>query len=91
MTKRKSSIKGELSRIVRQKVPEEYLEKMEIPRLSGKCTSVMKALALAQVKKGLEGDLKAAMFIEELLDDEKTETAEPYDVVVRVIGTEDGN
>lgn len=91
MTKRKASIKGELLRIVRKKVPEEYLEKMEFPKLSGKSPSVVKALALAQVKKGLEGDLKAAMFIEELLGDEKTDAAEPYDVVVRVVGAGDGN
>ena len=91
MTKKQKSIKGELLKIVRKKLSAEYLEKTGISELVRKRPSVIEGLALAQVKKGLEGDLKAAMFIEELLDGNETESAHPYDVVVKVIGGENGN
>ena len=91
MTKRQNSIKAELLKIVRKKLSAEYLEKSGISELARKRPSVIEALALAQVKRGLEGDLKAAMFIEELLDDTETESARPFDVVVKVVGGENGN
>lgn len=91
MTKKQKTIKGELLKIVRKKLSAEYLEKTGMSELSKKRPSVIEGLALAQVKKGLEGDLKSAMFIEELLDETGEESARPYDVVVKVIGGENGN
>lgn len=88
---KKKSIKGELLKIVRKKLSAEYVEKTGIAELSKKRPSVIEGLALAQVKKGLEGDLRAAMFIEEVLDGTESEGAQPYDVVVKVIGGENGN
>ncbi len=91
MTKKQNSIKAELLKIVRKKISAEYLEKVGLSDLAKKRPSILEALALAQVKKGLEGELKAAMFIEELLDDTETDCARPYDVVVKVVGEENGN
>lgn len=91
MTKRQNSIKAELLKIVRKKLDAEYLEKTGLAELAKKRPSVIEGLALAQVKKGLEGDLKAAMFIEELLDGTETESARPFDVIVKVVGGENGN
>ncbi len=91
MTKKQNSIKAELLKIVRKKLSGEYLEKTGISELAKKRPSVIEGLALAQVKKGLEGDLKAAMFIEELLGETETEGARPFDVIVKVIGGENGN
>lgn len=90
MAKTKSSIKGELAKIVRKKVEPSYLESLGIVAGATKEPSILQAIALAQVKKGLEGDLKAAEFIEELLcDDEGGDTGAPFDVVVKVV--ENGN
>lgn len=92
MTKKQKTIKSELQKIVRGKLPAEYLENVGLSELCAKPPSVLRALALAQVKKGLEGDLKAAVFIEELLDDsENAENAAPFDVVVKVVGEENAN
>lgn len=91
MTKKQNSIKAELLKIVRKKISAEYLEKTGISELAKKRPSVIEGLALAQVKKGLEGDLKAAMFIEELLGGTDSDCARPYDVVVKVVGEENGN
>ncbi len=91
MAKKQKTIKSELLKIVRKKLSPEYLEKAGIAELARKQPSVIEALALAQVKKGLEGDLKAAVFIEELLDDTEADGAQPYDVVVKVVGEENGN
>ncbi len=91
MTKKQKTIKSELLRIVRKKLSAEYLEKAGIAELTRKNPSVVEALALAQVKKGLEGDLKAAVFIEELLGNAEAESATPCDVVVKVVGGENGN
>lgn len=91
MAKRKNSIKRELAKIVRKKVEPSYLEKLGVVSDSTKHPSILQAIALAQVKKGLEGDLKAAEFIEELLcDDEENDSCAPFDVVVKVVGGSDG-
>jgi len=90
MTKKKGTIKSEIAAIVRKKVDPSYLDSLGIVANGTKSPSVLQAIALAQVKKGLEGDLKAAQFIEELLsDDGITERTAPFDVVVKVVG--DGN
>ncbi|MBQ8003986.1 MAG: hypothetical protein IJ299_02730 [Oscillospiraceae bacterium] len=93
MANAKSSIKGELAKIVCKKVEPSYLESLGI--LSGitKSPSILQAIALAQVKKGLEGELKAAEFIEKLLcsnSEEKEEGADSFDVVVKVLDGNDG-
>lgn len=89
----KSTIRGELAKIVRKKVEPSYLDKLGVPVGIKKSPSVLQAIALAQVKKGLEGDLKAAEFIEKLLcDDEATqgEAEKEFDIVVRVHDGPDG-
>ncbi|MBQ2840275.1 MAG: hypothetical protein II996_03270 [Oscillospiraceae bacterium] len=89
MTKKSSSIKSELAKIVRKKVEPSYLETLGIITGQSKKLSVLQAIALAQVKKGLEGDLKAAEFIEELLCDEEEKSDEnPLDVLIRVVGAD---
>ena len=93
VTIKKSSIKDEMTKIVRKRVEPSYLEKFGIVSDTNRKVSILQAIALAQVKKGLEGDLKAAMYIEQLLADEnKAEAAEEsvYDIVVKVIGESDG-
>ena len=91
MAKKKDSIKRELAKIVRKKVEPSYLEKLGIVADTAKHPSILQAIALAQVKKGLEGDLKAAEFIEELLcDNEENGSCAPFDVVVKVVGGNDG-
>lgn len=55
MTKKQNSIKAELLKIVRKKISAEYLEKTGISELAEKRPSIIEGLALAQVKKGLEG------------------------------------
>ncbi len=88
MAKAKSSIKGELAKIVRKKVEPSYLETLGVLTGVTKCPSILQAIALAQVKKGLEGDLKSAEFIEKLLcsnDGEENKSAEAFDVVVKVL------
>lgn len=90
----KSTIRGELAKIVRKKVEPSYLKKLGVPVEVKKSSSVLQALALAQVKKGLEGDLKAAEFIEKLLCDNgeaQSETEQGFDVVVKVLDSSDGN
>ena len=89
---KKKSIKNELLKIVRKKVSPSCLEELGIASNGKENLSVLSAIALAQVKKGLEGDLKAAMFIEGLINnDEKTEEgASSFDVVVKVVGEENG-
>ncbi len=91
MAKRRTSIKRELQKIVRRRLSDEELSEKGIPIFGRKSASVIEALALAQVKKGLEGDLKAAMFIEELLGTAEDDGAQSYDVVVRVVGGQNGN
>ncbi|MBQ9986495.1 MAG: hypothetical protein IJP38_09360 [Oscillospiraceae bacterium] len=92
MTKKRHTLKHELEKIMKQRLEPEYLEKIGIGELAKKKPSVLRAIALAQVKKGLEGDLRAAEFIDELLCEE-TQTAEaaPFDVVVKVVGEGNGN
>lgn len=91
MAKGKSSIKSELAKIVRKRVEPSYLDTLGIVAKGAKSPSVLQAIALAQVKKGLEGDLKAAEFIEELLcDDEDAGAQAPFDVVVKVVGETHG-
>ena len=90
----KGTIRGELAKIVRKKVEPSYLKKLGVPVGLEKSPSVLQAIALAQVKKGLEGDLKAAEFIEKLLRDngeEQNEAEKELDVVVRVLDGQDGN
>ena len=91
MAKEKNSIKGELSKIVRKKVAAPYLEKLGVVANEKANINILEAIALAQVKKGLEGDLKAAMFIEQMLSDNQTESAPSFDVVVKVVGEENGD
>ena len=91
MAKKRHTLKRELERIVRQRLEDEYLDKLGIGALAKKNPSVLQAIALAQVKKGLEGDLRAAEFIEELLDEEEIAEAAPFDVVVKVVGEGNGN
>ncbi len=89
MTKKKNTIKREMAKIVRRKLPSGYSDSFDLGD-NGKVT-ILRAIALAQVKKGLEGDLKAAEFIEKLLDsEEEKEPSENFGVVVRVVGEEDG-
>ena len=91
MAEKKNSIREELSKIVKKKISPEYAEQLGITNTDKKSMSVMRAIAMAQVKKSLEGDLKAAMFIEEILDDSDSESAPPFDVVVKIVGEGDGN
>lgn len=94
MAHAKSTIRGELAKIVRKKVEPSYLEKLGVPVEVKKSPSVLQAIALAQVKKGLEGDLKAAEFIEKLLcdnGDEQSGKEQEFDVVVKVLDGTDGN
>ncbi len=94
MAHAKGTIRGELAKIVRKKVEPSYLKKLGVPVGVKKSPSVLQAIALAQVKKGLEGDLKAAEFIEKLLCDdgeEQNEKGQEFDVVVRVLDDPDGN
>ncbi len=91
MTKKKNTIKREMAKIVRQKIPSSYIESFDIGEGGKENVTVLRALALAQVKKGLEGDLKAAEFIEKLLcsGDEEVHS-DNFGVVVKVVGGEDG-
>ena len=91
MAKRSSSIKTELRRIVRRKIDASYLSELGIEFGFKEKPSILQAIALAQVKKGLEGDLKAAMFIEEVLGGSEAELSSGCDVVVRVLGEDDAN
>ncbi len=91
MAEKRNSIREELSKIVRKKISPEYAETLGITNADKKGMSVMRAIAMAQVKKSLEGDLKAAMFIEELLGNENGEGASPFDVVVKVVGESNGD
>lgn len=94
MAHAKSTIRGELAKIVRKKVEPSYLEKLGVPVEVKKSPSVLQAIALAQVKKGLEGDLKAAEFIEKLLCDNggtQSGKEQEFDVVVKVLDDPDGN
>ncbi len=95
MAHAKSTIRGELAKIVRKKVEPSYLEKLGVPVEVKKTPSVLQAIALAQVKKGLEGDLKAAQFIEQILCDnagvQSEEEQRGFDVVVKVLDGTDGN
>ena len=93
MAKKKYTLKNELRKIVRKRVDPSYIEKLGIGVEIPERTNVLQAIALAQVKKGLEGDLKAAEFIEELLyeAEEPTDSNESLDVVVKVVGAENGN
>lgn len=88
MAKRKSSIKSELAKIVRKRVATPYLEKLGVVEGATKAPSILQAIALAQVKKGLEGDLRAAEFIEELLscDEEEGSGDAPFGVEIKVVG-----
>ena len=91
MAKKKSSIKSELAKIVRKKVEPSYLESLGIVADGRKNLSVLQAIALAQVKKGLEGDLRAAEFIEETLEENGEPGAQaPFDVVVKVVSEANG-
>lgn len=91
MAKRQTSIKGELRKIVRRRLSDEEVSEKGLSVLGKKNPSVIEALALAQVKKGLEGDLKAAIFIEELLGNNEDDGAQSYDVVVRVVDNKNGD
>ncbi|MBR5543236.1 MAG: hypothetical protein IKU65_03990 [Oscillospiraceae bacterium] len=92
MTKRKNSIKGELEKIVRKKISPEEASQYGLEAMDTKNMSILRAIAMAQVKRGLEGDLKAAVFIEELLgNDEDGGSATPFDVVVKVVGERNGD
>lgn len=94
MAHAKNTIRGELAKIVRKKVEPSYLEKLGVPVEVKKSPSVLQAIALAQVKKGLEGDLKAAEFIEKLLCDNggvQSGTEKEFDVVVKVLDDQNGN
>ena len=94
MAHAKRTIRGELAKIVRKKVEPSYLEKLGVPVEVKESPSVLQAIALAQVKKGLEGDLKAAEFIEKLLcdnGDTRSGAEHEFDVVVKVLENPDGN
>ena len=91
MTKKKNTIKREMSKIVRKKISPSYLDSLEIVDGEKGEVSILRAVALAQVKKGLEGDLRAAEFIEKLLcSDDEEAAADSFDVVVKVVGGNDG-
>ena len=90
----KSTIRGELAKIVRKKVEPSYLKKLGVPVGVKRTPSVLQAIALAQVKKGLEGDLKAAEFIEKLLYDDgeaQSEAEKEFNVVIKMLDGTDGN
>ena len=91
MAKRSSSIKSELRKIVRRKIDASYLSELGIVFGFKEKPSILQAIALAQVKKGLEGDLKAAMFIEEILGGDEAEMDSVCDVVVKVLGETDAD
>ena len=91
MTKKKNTIKREMAKIVRKKLPSGYTDSFELIDDGNKKVTILRAIALAQVKKGLEGDLKAAEFIEKLLDsEEESVTSGDFGVVVKVVGEENG-
>lgn len=91
MTKKKNTIKSEMAKIVRRKIPSSYMESFDIIGDGKDNVTVLRALALAQVKKGLEGDLKAAEFIEKLLNVGEEEIQnDDFGVVVKVVSEENG-
>lgn len=91
MTKKKNTIKREMAKIVRRKIPSSYMESFDIIDGGKENVTVLRALALAQVKKGLEGDLKAVEFIEKLLCSGEEEVQnDNFGVVVKVVGEENG-
>ncbi len=87
--KRKNSIRQEIESLVRQRVDPMYLERIG-GVVNTDCdgdVSVCRAIAMAQVKKGLEGDLRAAEFIEEILSEDAGDgTDSPFRLVLKVVG-----
>jgi len=90
VAKGQRTIKSEISKLVRKRVEPSYLEKLGVLSCGKKNVDVLHAIALAQVKKGLEGDLKSAMYIEQLLSDECEDADSGFDIVVKVVGEGDG-
>ena len=89
MAEKGATIRGELSKIVRRKVDASYAENLGILDGKKKTLSVCRAIALAQVKKGLEGDLKAAEFIEKVLSEgESKENDAEFRVELKVVGND---
>ncbi len=87
--KKKSSIKLEIESLVKEKVDPSYLERIGsiVDTESADDVSVCRAIAMAQVKKGLEGDLRAAEFIEDILSEAEREKADPnLKLVLKVVG-----
>ena len=87
--KKRSSIKLEIESLVREKVDQSYIERLGgvFDSGLGADVSVCRAIAMAQVKKGLEGDLKAAEFIEDILTDCKQDSGDsPFELVLKVVG-----
>ena len=87
--KKMPSIKEEILNLLREPVPEEYSEKLGIAE--GEQTTICRAIAMAQVKKGLDGDLKAAEFIEEISEETGQEKEDAFRLTVKVVGAENGN
>ncbi|MBE6911862.1 MAG: hypothetical protein E7473_04995 [Ruminococcaceae bacterium] len=91
MAKEKNTIKREMAKIVRKKLPSSYAEGFDFGEDGKGSVTVLRAIALAQVKKSLEGDLRATEFIEKLLcSGEESVENENFDVVVKVVGEENG-
>ena len=88
LAEKNATIRGELLKIIRRKVDPSYAENLGILDGRKKSLSVCRAIALAQVKKGLEGDLKAAEFIENVLSDDVGEenNGAEFRVELKVVG-----
>lgn len=94
VAKKRQSISGELRKIVRKNVSAPYIERLGVLSEEVSNMSVLRAIALAQVKKGLDGDLKATELIEEMLTSEEEllpEQEQTPEIVVRVVSSENGN
>ncbi len=87
--KKKTSIKEEILNLLREPVPEEYSEKLGLG--DAEETTICRAIAMAQVKKGLDGDLRAAEFIGVISDETEQEKEEPFKLTVNIVGAENGN
>ncbi len=87
--KRVNSIRREIEALLKRNIDPIYLEQ-RIGKIvdADACdnVSVCRAIAMAQVKKGLEGDLRAAEFIEDILAGEEEAEEPKFELVLKVEG-----
>ncbi len=86
--KKVNSIKREIEALLKKNVTPTYLEQRIgniVDADAGDNVSVCRAIAMAQVKKGLEGDLRAAEFIEDILAGEEEAEDPKFELVLKVV------